>query len=230
MNNKYLLPILFAVGAVALFAVIMLFVVFPRKQIVSEPINSTSTPAASTTTTTAENAPEIIFGVKSVLYISKNNDYKFWYPQTATISYNKVLADVTRASLAPSMFAGTNLSEAYVDVGIDAGPTEIGVNIVQSILDKCQQPRDWEKNEGVVTISGKDFSMFSGNDVGAGQLYESISYRRIENEHCYEITQVLHSSRIENYEPGAVKAFDKLYFSSILEKIAKTFQFTASDK
>ncbi len=227
MNNKYVVPVLFSLIAVALFAVIILFVIFPKNKIVSDVEDHTPT---STTSTTVDNSPEIISGVKSILYTNTKNNYQFWYPATAAISYNQVAADTVRVSLTSTMFTGTNLNEAYVEVGVDVGPAEVGVNAKQSILDKCIQPRDWEKYEGVITISGKDFSLFEGTDAGAGNLYESRSYRRVENSHCYEVTEVLHSGNIYNYEPGAVKAFDKPYFSGILDKIAKTFEFINNGK
>lgn len=231
MKNKFLLSALSVFFAVGIFSLIILYFIFPKN-----PSIFISTPVFNKLVEAQDNAPKIIANVKSVLYTDKNNSFKFWYPETAVISYNEI-GNSTRVSLTSTIFSNTNLNEAYVEVWIDNDLVLEGNDSLvstkdseQKMLAKCQQPKDWEKFQGMTTISGKDFSSFIGNDAGAGQLYESVSYRRAQDSHCYEITEILHSGNIGNYETGAVKDFDKPYLSGILDKMAKSFEFVENKK
>ena len=219
--KKYLLPVL---SAVFLVLVILLMIgknieSKNNKLDSSDKTSSPILPTPSTTPSVVVVAPEIIPKEKSILFKDKENSFKIWYPETAIISYSEVVNNLTRVSLATTSFFGTNLHEAYVEIGIDANPLD------SNQVNKCLQPKDWEKSQGVITIGQKEFSSFVGNDAGAGNLYESQTYRRVQDGHCYEIAEVLHSSNIGNYEPGTIKEFDKKYFSAVLDKIATSFEF-----
>ena len=216
--KKYLLPALFSVGIVAIITLVILNFVLPKNVSIDD--KSKSTTVSSTVAVVV--VPEIIANVKSVQFEDKTNGFKIWYPENSEIKYeggNFLYATKNAAIqiyVSSTKFTGTNLGEAVVAVGVDGSTVAVAA---------CQQAINGDQYQGVVTISGKDFSLFVGTDAGAGNLYDYRAYRRVQNGRCYEISEVLHSGNIYNYEPGAVKEFDKPYFSGILEKIATSFEF-----
>lgn len=168
--------------------------------------------------------PAIIPDVKSVSY--KNDDYKisFWYPETAQLKTSGFDSFVTglklpviAVSLPKEMFAGTNLKEAVVAFGIDTSASAV-TNCYR--LDNAEVVASSTKN-----VNGIEFRVFESTDAGAGNLYESKTYRFVKGDYCYEINEVLHSTNIYNYEPGTIKEYDKTKFVGILERIVSTFVF-----
>lgn len=173
---------------------------------------------------------EIITGVKSFLYDGQKFGFGLWYPENSKIqekSFEGYLSvtknPIVAVLLDQNLFKGTNLGEAVVVVGI-------GNDVVA--LGKCDQVNkdNDEQDLGAATINGISFHKFSATGVGAGNLYESIIYRTMQYDSCYEIAEVLHSGNIYNYTPGTVVEFDKAKFSAILEKIAATFAFTSQSQ
>jgi len=173
------------------------------------------------------NAPEIIRGTESLLYKNKEFGFQAWYPEGSEVKSEnfegllRITADGVPAAgiyLPSSLFAGTNLGEAAMVVGINAS---------SAALQNCDRAADeQEKSLGVSTIGGNSFSVFEAVGAGAGNIYESKIYRTIHNGSCYEAVEVLHSGNIGNYPEGTVKEFDKPKFSGILERMVKTFVFT----
>lgn len=75
-------------------------------------------------------------------------------------------------------------------------------------------------------INGIKFTKMEFSDAGAGNFYETTSYRTVYNEQCYSIEYTIHSLNIYNYSPDqGVKIFDKVKITSVLEGIARSFKF-----
>ncbi len=227
MKNKYILSIFSAIVGVALFSTVILFAIYPKSRVVFIPANNRSVSGVSlalvsSTTPDIVNPPEIISGVNSILFTSSDNDFKIWYPQTATlINDNDSFIFATKHGVArimlPEIFSkGTNLVEAGVGIGVDSD---------LQIIAKCNQPvvDGLEKYVKTVNLGGLDFSVFEGSDAGAGHLYEYKTYRTVKNGRCYELVEAINSTNIGVYEPGTIKEFNKNYISSILDKIVLTF-------
>ncbi|MCX6780159.1 MAG: hypothetical protein NT034_03200 [Candidatus Magasanikbacteria bacterium] len=231
MKNNYIMPALAAIVGIVVFAIIILFVVLPKNQVVYVPVNNTSTPIVSPTTTpvasttpVVENPPEIIAGVKSTLFTSKANGFEIWYPQNSQFSpTNDIFLfatkhGVAKIMLAESLFKGTNLVEAGVGIGVDKDV---------AVVAKCTQPvaDGREKYTGTAILGGVEFSVFEGTDGAAGHMYEYKNYRAVKNGRCYELVEAINSVDIGVYEPGTMKEFNKNYISGLLEKIVSTFGF-----
>ena len=77
-----------------------------------------------------------------------------------------------------------------------------------------------------VIINNRKFTKMNFTDVGAGNYYDTTSYRTIYNEQCYAIEYTIHSSSIYNYSPDqGIKTFDKDKIDHVLEGIAGSFKF-----
>ncbi len=205
--KKYLFPILCAIGGLTIVFLALFFSVSFKKSLPEDNLNAT---------------PEIIAGVKSGMFKDKISGFEILYPMNSEIrndvgNFLSVTKNaVVQIFVSSTKFDGTNLSEAVVAVGVASDTSTVAI---------CQQIINGDQAQGTVKISGKDFNLFTGTDAGAGNLYEYRDYRRVENGRCYEISEVLHSGNIYNYEPGTIKEFDKSYFSGVLEKIATSFEF-----
>jgi hypothetical protein len=119
--------------------------------------------------------------------------------------------DVTR-----NAFAGTNLSEASVIIG--ASPSA-------GVVSRCLKADLGERAVGERMISGVSFAVFEKTGAAAGNRYDTESYRAVHNNICYEIQEFIHATALENYEPDAVKPFDREGAVQALEAIIATFRF-----
>ncbi len=169
--------------------------------------------------------PEIILGVPSRVYESKDFGFSLAYPESADIQSQNfegylpvTQSGVVAIFLPKTLFEKINLGEAGVFVGVSPKP--------EAVRD-CEIVGRGEANKdlGIVMINGAAFHGFQGVGVGAGNYYDMTIYRTVKNGSCYEIVELLHSGNIYNYLSGAVVEFDRVKFSGILEKIVRTFSF-----
>ena len=76
------------------------------------------------------------------------------------------------------------------------------------------------------TINGIQFTMFHSQGAGAGNFYETTSYRTLHAGECYAIEYTIHSTNIGNYPPEyGLQPFDRARVISVLDRIAATFKF-----
>lgn len=113
----------------------------------------------------------------------------------------------------------TNFADATLTVGRSENK-----NAVAQCLNAGQ-------NGGVVSTStesmnGIPFFVSNSASVGAGNYYETTSYRTLHAGQCYAIEYTIHSSQIMNYpESYDLHAFDKAEIQSVLQRIVGTFKF-----
>lgn len=76
------------------------------------------------------------------------------------------------------------------------------------------------------TINGIDFTIFAFADAGAGNYYETTSYRTLHAGKCYAVEYTVHSGQIANY-PSSYKLqpFNKEQINSVMQRIVGTFTF-----
>jgi hypothetical protein len=124
---------------------------------------------------------------------------------------------LARVSVPKSYMAGTNFSDARFTVGKSSNATAIK---------NCLTVTNGEVSGTPTTISSHPFDKTTLNDAGAGNFYETTSYRGIVGGSCYAIEYTIHSTNIANYLPDlGIKEFDKSKIQSELEKIVTSFKF-----
>lgn len=107
-------------------------------------------------------------------------------------------------TLPKSFQPNTNFSKAMVTVGVSMDPT--GVN-------GCLQAENGEINRS----SGTSFSRFTLSDAGAGNYYETTSYRTLKNGACLSIETIIHSTSLAAYPANSgIKEFNK---SAVQQKL-----------
>lgn len=75
--------------------------------------------------------------------------------------------------------------------------TQINIVVVSSTADtkNClSSPQENATLVGKKEIRGNEFTVYSVQDAGAGNHYDTTIYRTIQNQKCYEIAQTIHSS------------------------------------
>jgi hypothetical protein len=77
-----------------------------------------------------------------------------------------------------------------------------------------------------VTINDVPFTIFQSSDAGAGNYYETTSYRTIHNGKCYAIEYTIHSAQIANYPASYdLQPLDNTKIATLMQNIIATFTF-----
>ncbi len=111
----------------------------------------------------------------------------------------------------------TNFSDARLTVGRSTDSGEIM---------SCTAGSLGETKKGTEDIGGYSFTKFSFSGAGAGNFYETTSYRGLVDGDCYVIEYTIHSTSISNYPASAgIKEFAKSKIEEELEKIINSLKF-----
>lgn len=77
-----------------------------------------------------------------------------------------------------------------------------------------------------VAVNGIEFTKLSMSDAGAGNLYDTTSYRTVHNGQCYAIEYTIHTTQLANYPVEAgITAYDKAAVTSMMDGIVQSFTF-----
>jgi hypothetical protein len=153
--------------------------------------------------------------------------FSFVYPKDATIDndltypwqFNTAVPGtlLARIVIPRSVQPSTNLSDSLFIVG---------TSIDTQALKECLLATNGEIAKGDTTINGITYKRFELGDAGAGNLYDTTSYRTIHNGQCYAVSYTIHSTNIGNYDPSqGITAFDRVSITHTLEAIAQSFRF-----
>jgi len=114
----------------------------------------------------------------------------------------------------------TNFADAKLTVGMSKNAAAVA---------QCLIPEPTEPNQiptSTVTLNGSVFTVFHFADAGAGNYYETTSYRALHAGACWAVEYTIHSSQIGNY-PSAynLKPFNEMALHDVLDRIVGTFRF-----
>jgi hypothetical protein len=158
-----------------------------------------------------DNAP-VATSLKT--FTEKNNTFSFDYDPTFEVKETDSGAEI---NIPKSFMPDTNFSDSRFTVSKD---------YTTSGITNCIVATNGEVDSGKATIDGFPFEKFTLNDAGAGNFYETTSYRGIVDGDCYSIGYTIHSTNIANYPPEAgIKEFNKAKIVSVFESIVNSFKF-----
>ena len=109
------------------------------------------------------------------------------------------------------MATGTNLSSFDTGVSVESLPRAQRCTGDIYILENVRA------NE--LVENGTTYSLATTSGAGAGNLYEEHVYALADSSPCTAIRYFIHSTNIGNYEPGAVREFDKNALLTIFDEI-----------
>ena len=124
---------------------------------------------------------------------------------------------LTTLTIPRSFMPSTNFSEAKFTIGRSADA---------SVIKSCTTIEKWAGKSSDVFIGGQKFKEVSLSDAGAGNFYDTTSYRAVLDGDCYVIEYTIHSTNIGNYSPDqGIKEFDKSKIVSELNNIVQSLKF-----
>ncbi len=155
-----------------------------------------------------EPGTPIVINTTDLKFDDVVNGVSFVYPKEFSLSSENVL--IIPKSFQPN----TNFSEAKFSVS---------KNNSKEALGGCYLLINGEESFGFVDINGVSFLKNTLGDAGAGNFYETTSYRTVYNESCFNISYLIHYTNIGAYssEQG-IKEFDKNLIIGILEKVVQS--------
>jgi len=113
----------------------------------------------------------------------------------------------------------TNFSDAVFNVGMSGNADAVSRCLVS-------ENASAQTAASKTTINGTVFTVFRFTDAGAGNIYETTSYRTIHANQCWAVEYTIHSAEIGNYPPEyGLKPFDETKLHDVLDRIAGTFRF-----
>jgi hypothetical protein len=137
-----------------------------------------------------------------------------WRAGTATLGRLDVTVTVPR-----EMQPNTNFSDARFTVGSSDEPNEVSACLTDTSGAAWTQPATRE-------IGGVTFVVIQTGDAGAGNFYDTTSYRIVRDGRCHAIEYTIHSTNIGNYPVEAgVTEFDRAAIRAVLESMVESFRF-----
>lgn len=101
----------------------------------------------------------------------------------------------------------------------------IGMSVDSASVAECVQPRLGTIADGSGRLALPTFTKITFASAGAGNIYETTSYRALHDNACYSIEYTIHYTQLDNYPAGTVTAFDKQKLVTMLDEMAKSFKF-----
>jgi len=114
----------------------------------------------------------------------------------------------------------TNFADATLTVGASQNNTAVAQCLTQDV---SGGPATATSS---MTINGINFIVFKSSDVGAGNYYETTSYRTLHAGKCYAVEYTVHSGQIANYPTSYdLQPFSEQKIDSLMQNIVGTFKF-----
>jgi hypothetical protein len=115
----------------------------------------------------------------------------------------------------------TNFAEATLTVGVSSDTSAVAQCLaIEPTGPPSQLPTSTE------TFNGTVFTVLHLSDAGAGNLYDTTSYRTLHAGQCWAVEYTIHSSEIGNYPPEyGLQPFDAAKLHDVLDRIVGTFKF-----
>ncbi|HBB02195.1 MAG: hypothetical protein US89_C0002G0039 [Candidatus Peregrinibacteria bacterium GW2011_GWF2_38_29] len=176
------------------------------------------------TPTPVVSAPVVLPSTQ--IYNNGTYNFEFTYPVEFVFAnpvYTNFENQIVQINLPKSAYPSTNFGDAAFAVG--SVYTKTLPECLKVGSDKFSETFD-AKNS--VVINGATFYKASASDAGMGNLYESRGFLTYHDSNCFEIVEMLHSTRIENYPENTVKEIDKALIWQRLDDILNTFKFISN--
>ncbi len=160
--------------------------------------------------------------------------FSFSYPANVTVSGSNAgyteswMANSTssglvlaKAALGKSFQPSTNFSDATLTIGTSANPSAVATCLTYNPSGGLASEPTTE------SINGTSYTVLRSSDAGAGNRYDTTSYRSLRGNQCYAVEYTIHSTNIGNYDPQqGITEFDGAAVTSVLEGMVRSVQFS----
>ncbi len=165
------------------------------------------------------------------LYTDRSEAFSFEFPTEFQVTgtemgYSQAWAQdattsgqmLARIYVPQSFEAGTNFADAWLTVGVSSDPSAIAT----CLENPAPVPN---ATSAQATIDNLPFTKLTFAGAGAGNRYDTTSYRIVRDNQCYAVEYTVHYGVLQNFPKGSVKAFDEAKVRLALDAVAKSFQF-----
>lgn len=222
MKKKYYILVAIMLVVVVLLAIF--FTVELNKKISStalspETISNLSTIISSNTNTFVDPSNSVSFVYPNQFLVSSGTSSDTNFPNTIWMANSTDQGTLIATMEIPASYMPkTNFRAAQLMVGMSSD-----AHAVADCL--AALPNRGMGAPTLTTIDGVPFVKFSMGDAGAGNFYNTTSYRTVKNNICYDIEYIIHSTDIGNYSPDqGISAFDSAKITNLLEGIVQSFR------
>jgi membrane-bound inhibitor of C-type lysozyme len=112
----------------------------------------------------------------------------------------------------------TNFDDATFTVGTSSDPKAVASCLSEAAGNGV--------TKSAVTVNGIKYTKLVSTDAGAGNRYETTSYRTVQNDQCYAVEYTIHYSELANFDPSlGVTAFDQATVQAALDGIVQSLTF-----
>jgi len=137
-------------------------------------------------------------------------DFSIEYPPEYVVE-----SEVNKVSftVGTSTREGTNLSS----------DTKLSVESVE-VEGKCNAEMfiDTPASSTLVTDQGVAYSFVTVSDAGAGNRYEERVFVPVDSSPCRVVRYFIHSTAVENYDPGTIEAFDHTALIATFDRMRRS--------
>jgi hypothetical protein len=121
---------------------------------------------------------------------------------------------VARVEVPRSFQPKTNFSGATFTVGTSSDGTAVK---------DCLVATNGERTNGTEVINGVTYTKMTLTDAGAGNYYDTTSYRTLRNNQCYVAEYTIHSTNIGNYSPDqGISEFNTAAVTTLLNGMVQS--------
>jgi hypothetical protein len=112
----------------------------------------------------------------------------------------------------------------FVDSTLTVGASAANAAVTQCLItDQSEGPTTATSS---ATINGINFTVFQFTDAGAGNYYETTSYRTLHAGKCYAVEYTVHYGQIANFPSSYnLQPFNEQQIDSVMQNIVGTFKF-----
>lgn len=102
----------------------------------------------------------------------------------------------------------------------------VGYSQNNTALADCLIAQNGEATSSTQMIGNTTFTVFTLSNPGAGQLYDTTSYRTTHAGACYAVEYTVHSAQLGNFPSSyGLQQFDESQVDAVLNQIVGTFSF-----
>jgi len=157
--------------------------------------------------------------------------FTFTYPAAFTlagggIGYTENWKTNTDGTLG-LILAQVNVPQSYQPKTNFVGATfTVGTSVDPKAVASCTTDSGSGITKSAVTINGIKYMKFVSTDAGAGNRYETTSYRTVQNDQCFALEYTIHYAELANFDPSTgVTAYNSVQTHSDLDSIVQNFTF-----
>ena len=163
-------------------------------------------------------------------FINASHRFSFRHTNDMTISGGSAMYDTNwrnnTTTFGQRFIVGTVEQDAQPKTNFSRAIFTIGTSSDPQAMHDCIIATNGEQPKGEIVINSIIYNKFTLIDAGAGNYYNTTSYRALRDGQCYAIEYTIHSTNIANYDPAqGIEEFNMQAIGSILELAARSVTF-----